>query len=63
MMYFSSFSEFVAMGGHAPYVWSAYGAMVLGLSLLIWRQHRRERAWLLQQQRLLKRQQAMQAQQ
>ncbi len=25
-MAFASLSEFLAMGGHAPYVWSAYGA-------------------------------------
>ncbi len=24
-MAFASFSEFLAMGGHAPYVWSAWG--------------------------------------
>ncbi|MCK2184630.1 heme exporter protein CcmD [Halomonas getboli] len=27
-MAFESLSEFLAMGGHAPYVWSAYGATV-----------------------------------
>ena len=27
-MYFDSFSEFIAMDGHALYVWMAYGASV-----------------------------------
>ena len=29
-MFFSSFEEFIAMGGHAPYVWTCY-AVALGL--------------------------------
>lgn len=28
-MQFDSFAEFIAMGGHALYVWLAYGATVL----------------------------------
>ena len=38
--------DFVAMGGHAPYVWGSYGAVVLLLGLeaaLLVR--RRQRAW------------------
>lgn len=30
---FASFADFLAMGGHGAYVWSAYG---LGLALLAW---------------------------
>ncbi len=35
-MSFSSFNEFLAMGGHGVYVWSAYGIalLVLGLNIL-----------------------------
>ncbi len=33
MGYFDSFADFVAMGGHGPYVWSAYG---VSLSVLLW---------------------------
>ncbi|ARB45271.1 MULTISPECIES: heme exporter protein CcmD [Alcanivoracaceae] len=28
-MYFDSFAEFLAMGRHGPYVWSAYGICAL----------------------------------
>jgi heme exporter protein D len=36
-MSFSSLGEFLAMGGHAPFVWSAYGVslLVLGLNVLL----------------------------
>lgn len=34
MMYFDSFSEFIAMGGHGFYVWLAYG--VTGFALITW---------------------------
>lgn len=32
MMYFSSFSEFLAMGNHGLYVWTSYG---ISLAVLI----------------------------
>ncbi len=28
-MAFKSFSEFLAMGGHGPYIWTAYGVTLL----------------------------------
>ncbi|MFD2180227.1 heme exporter protein CcmD [Veronia pacifica] len=34
-MYFDSFSDFLAMGGYAPYVWSAFGITVLAMVGLI----------------------------
>ena len=34
-MAFKSFAEFLAMGGHAPYIWTAYGVtLVLILYIL-----------------------------
>ncbi|QEA40780.1 heme exporter protein CcmD [Pistricoccus aurantiacus] len=42
-MAFDSFAAFLHMGGHAPYVWSAWGitaALLLG-SVLLARQERR----------------------
>jgi len=35
-MYFDSFSEFLAMGGHGKYVWIAYGlgAVIFALNLV-----------------------------
>jgi heme exporter protein D len=35
-MAFASFSEFLAMGGHAPYVWSAWGVTALLLVATVW---------------------------
>ena len=35
-MAFGSFSEFIAMGGHAPYVWSAWGVTALLLLATVW---------------------------
>lgn len=35
-MAFDSFSEFIAMGGHAPYVWSAWGVTALLLLAIVW---------------------------
>ena len=32
-MVFASFSDFLAMGGHASYVWSAYGLCLAVLAL------------------------------
>ena len=43
----TAFIDWLAMGGYAAFVWSAYGlaAVVLGyLSLHCWRQHRRSTA-------------------
>lgn len=34
-MQFSSFSEFVAMGGHGFYVWLSYGVSITLLALLV----------------------------
>ncbi|WP_016853522.1 heme exporter protein CcmD [Halomonas smyrnensis] len=35
-MAFESLSAFLAMGGHAPYVWSAYGATAALLLVVGW---------------------------
>lgn len=35
-MSFSTFGEFLAMGHHGPYVWSAYGISLLVLALNLW---------------------------
>jgi heme exporter protein D len=43
-MSFESWSAFVEMGGHGPYVWTAYalGVLVLVLNVVApWRAHRR----------------------
>lgn len=40
-------SDFLAMGGHGPFVWGAYGVALLvlgGLALVSWRAHAAARA-------------------
>jgi heme exporter protein D len=56
-MYFQSFADFLAMGHHGPYVWSAWGltlAIVLWNILQPWRTRRR---LLREQAALLRREQ------
>lgn len=58
LIQFDSFTAFIDMGGHGPYVWSVYG---VALSLMIWlvvRPLRRKRALLLQIERQQRREQA-----
>lgn len=33
---FASFAEFIAMNGHGPYVWAAYGITLVCLVALVW---------------------------
>lgn len=35
-MAFTSFADFLAMGGHAPYVWSAWGVTLFLLLASVW---------------------------
>ncbi|MBD1574967.1 heme exporter protein CcmD [Vibrio sp. S11_S32] len=35
-MYFDSFSDFIAMGNYAAYVWSAFGITFASLGILCW---------------------------
>lgn len=51
-MYFESFAEFIQMGKHGPYVWSAYGisiSLVIGLVLQL-RARRRQVLTMIRQQ-------------
>ena len=50
-MYFASWPEFFAMGGHAPYVWASYGIMILSLAALIIGSRLSQRRWLTLQRR------------
>ncbi|TNE73578.1 MAG: heme exporter protein CcmD [Gammaproteobacteria bacterium] len=45
-MAFDSFSAFLAMEGHGPYVWACYGAFVLLMAtLMVWSLRRRKAAF------------------
>ncbi|TVM07549.1 MAG: heme exporter protein CcmD [Halomonas sp.] len=35
-MAFDSFAEFIAMGGHGPYVWSSWAITLLLILVLVW---------------------------
>lgn len=54
--YFSSWADFLAMGGHGLYVWLSYGIFFATLGVLTWRSVRAPRRWRREQQLLLKRQ-------
>jgi heme exporter protein D len=45
-MAFDSFSAFLTMGGHGPYVWSSYGAFFVLMAALMISSLRRRRAML-----------------
>lgn len=54
-MQFDSWTALVDMGGHGPFVWTAYGLFLLVFALLLgvsWQRHRR---WWLTQQRAYRR--------
>lgn len=36
-MYFDTFSDFIAMGGYAAYVWSAFGITFFCMLVLYWK--------------------------
>lgn len=52
-MAFDTFTDFLAMGGHARYVWLAYGITAVSLGLLVWLSLRGQRRWLSQQRQQL----------
>ena len=59
-MAFSDFSSFLAMGGHAQYVWTCYGlAIAVGIANLWW--VRRSRAAFFARERAALRRAAAQA--
>jgi len=47
-MYFDSFEEFIAMGGHGLYVWMAYGVVAVSVSIWLLVQTQRRRRVLAQ---------------
>jgi heme exporter protein D len=57
-MSFSSLGEFIAMGGHAPYVWSAYGVSLLVLVVNVLLPLLARRRYLQEEARRLRREEA-----
>lgn len=56
-MYFDSFAELWAMGGHGPYVWSAYLIGAVTLTAMLWSPLARRRRFLREQAQVARRQQ------
>jgi heme exporter protein D len=56
-MYFDSFSAFLQMGTHGPYVWSAYGISLLLVASNLWLAWRRGRQVQDEVRRLMRREQ------
>lgn len=50
-MAFDSFSAFIAMEGHGPYVWTCYGVFFLLLAVIAWLSVRDRRQVVRSQQR------------
>lgn len=50
-MVFDSFSAFLLMDGHGPYVWTCYGAFFLLTGLIAWQSLRERRRVVQNQQR------------
>lgn len=42
-MFFSSFAEFIKMGTHGPYVWSAYFIVIFSFFILFFITHKRHK--------------------
>lgn len=57
-MSFASFGEFLAMGNHGPYVWSAYGISLLVLTLNVVLPILARRRYLQDEARRLRREEA-----
>jgi heme exporter protein D len=56
-MSFSSLGEFLAMGGHAPFVWTAYGVSLLVLAVNVLLPLLAQRRYLHEEARRLRREQ------
>lgn len=54
-MSFDNLSDFLAMGGHGPYVWSAYGIALIVILFNIIRPQMLNRQILIDRTRLLRR--------
>ena len=48
-LYFDSIESFIAMGGHGPYVWAAYGITVGVMLALVWTPVARRRRFIREQ--------------
>lgn len=58
-MYFDSFSDFIAMGGHGLYVWLAYGIALVVVSFNVLSPILRKQKFMAEYQRRLKREQQL----
>lgn len=56
-MYFNSFSDFIQMGNHGFYVWTAYGIGLTVLCVLILLPLRKNKRFIEEQKRQMRRQQ------
>jgi heme exporter protein D len=54
-VYFDSFSDLIAMGGHGPYVWTCYGIALVVIGFNIISPLMKKRQFLAEQARRLRR--------
>jgi heme exporter protein D len=57
-MAFSSLNEFLAMGGHGPYVWAAWGVTALLMLVIVWHARHERRQLLRSVKRRVRRENA-----
>lgn len=60
-MSFDSFDAFIQMGGHGPYVWSAYGITLVVLVYNVIRPWRLKRKFISEHKRAIEREKAREA--
>ncbi len=60
-MYFESFDAFIAMGGHGPYIWAAYGITLVVMAGLVWAPLSRRQRFLTEQRQRARREQRQSA--
>lgn len=50
-LYWSSWPEFLAMGGYAPYVWGSFGVAALAIAIELWSLRARRKALMMESDR------------
>lgn len=60
-MYFDSFSDFLAMGGYAAYVWSSFAITFVSMLVLAWQSVARKKQILREVRQEIERQQRIAA--
>jgi heme exporter protein D len=47
-LYWSNWSQFLAMGGYGPYVWGSFGVAALAIAIELWSLRARRKALMME---------------